>query len=149
MSDQSIRIEPQYLLAAAQSSIGYYQAIWQKMGLVLAIQLGGITATYGLHLSRGGIFVMIAAFFFSCGPLLAAEYDIRNRSGLLAQVDQIARAFGTPAEQIPGITLELEPFKMDRLFPASRLGHTGWLLMRIAVLLLLDIAAVVFIRRIS
>lgn len=149
MRDLTPRIEPQYLLAAAQSSMGYYQAIWQKMGLILLIQLSGLTAAYSLHKIDGGSWVFLAAFIFSCGPLAAAEYDIRNRDRLLTQAGQIARTFGTGlAEHMPGINFELEPFKVDELFPARRIGYTGWLLIRIALLALIDLAALAFIRSI-
>jgi hypothetical protein len=47
MSDNVPRIEPQYLHAASQQAATYYGVIWQKMGYLLVIQYGGITADYG------------------------------------------------------------------------------------------------------
>lgn len=135
MSEQAVRVEPQYLLAAAQSAATYYQAIWQKIGYVLAIQSGGIAATYVVRLSWWTIAVMAAAFIFSCAPLLAAEYDIRNRDKLIDQVDHIAKALCPLFEQARGITFEFEPFRIDELLPAPSLSYTTWLVMRIVLVL--------------
>lgn len=147
MSEQGVRIEPQYLLAAAQSAAAYYQAIWQKIGYVLAIQSGGIAAAYAAHLSWWTpLAVMAAAFILSCAPLCAAEYDIRNRDALIAQVDRIATALGLPAEQPGGIAFRFEPFRIDEQFPAASFSYTTWLIMRIVMVLLVDVAAVIAVR---
>jgi hypothetical protein len=91
MADSAPRVEPQYLQAAAGQAASYYQAIWQKMGYILAIQYGRIAAAYVLRSTYFSAAVILVSFIFCWGLVWAAEHDIRSREILIAQVNYIAR----------------------------------------------------------
>lgn len=56
MSDQTLRIEPQYLQAASQYASQLNVLIWQKMALIFAVQSAVILAAYAI----GGIVAFFA-----------------------------------------------------------------------------------------
>lgn len=159
MSEKTPRIEAQYLQAAAAQATSYYQAIWQKMGYVLAIQYGSIAAAYVLRGTYWSAMAIAVPFVFSWGLTWAAEHDIRSREILLAQANYIARGLDLLfAEHPPPAGLRV-PFELDP-FPATHLPHivdwlrpiltsimqyVTWLQIRVAILFVVDFSVAVIL----
>ncbi|MCP1926386.1 hypothetical protein [Bradyrhizobium elkanii] len=97
MSDQAPQIEPlqpvepQYLQAAALQAGQLNTLVWQKMGLVFAVQSATIFAAYFLRGSLLSWITLLVSFLFCSGVVMSIHRDVKGRRFLLAQANHIGQ----------------------------------------------------------
>ncbi|MGY3132274.1 hypothetical protein ACVWZM_002956 [Bradyrhizobium sp. USDA 4501] len=101
-------IEPQYLQAATIQAGQLNTLVWQKMGLIFAVQSATIFAAYFLRGSFLSWMTLLVGLLFCSGVVMSIHLDVKGRGRLLAQANYIGRHLLRLSRR--DIVFSLEPY---------------------------------------